>query len=135
LAGTHAQDFMNSTPDQIKIFLSMLSTQLPTMIVCLVACVLILTRWTEGSRGLLWALLGFGSVLALCLVLPVVHTLIQCWVVQNSGQLAGRMWVFTAVSVVSSFLHAATYVLLLIAVLAGHPAPKTVNLPPFTPQR
>ena len=125
---------MNSTPDQIKIFLSMFSMQLPTMIVCLVACVLILTRWNEGSRGLLWALLGFGSVLVLCLVLPVVHTVVQSWAIQ-SGQIAGRIWVFTTVSIISSVLHAATYVFFLIAVLAGSSAPNKTSPPPFTPQR
>ncbi len=125
---------MNSTPDQIKIFLSMLSMQLPTMIVCLVACVLILTKWTGGSRGLLWALLGFGSVLVLCLVLPVVYTIVQSWAI-HSGQIASRMWAMTMLSVVSSVLHAVSYVFLLIAVLAGQPAPNTANPPPFTPQR
>ena len=125
---------MDSTPDQIKIFLTMLSVQLPTMVVCLAACVVILTKWDAGSRGLLWALLGFGSVLVLSLVLPVVHTMIQSWAV-HGGQLAGRMWAFTAVSVVSSVLHAVVYVFFLIAVLAGRPAPDTTNPPPFTPQR
>jgi len=125
---------MNSTPDQMKIFLSMLSMQLPTMLVCLVACVLILTKWTGRSRGLLWALLGFGSVLALCLVWPVVFTIVQSWAI-HSGQIAGRMWAMTLLSLVSSVLHAVTYVFFLVAVLAGHPAQTTANPPPFTPQR
>ena len=115
-------------------FLSIFLMQLPTMIVCLVACILILARWNAGSRGLKWALLGFGSVLALCLVMPVVHTIVQSWAI-HSGEIAGRIWAFTAVSIVSSLLHAATYVFFLIAVLAGRPAPDTANPPPLTPQR
>jgi hypothetical protein len=118
----HAHEFMNNTPDQIKMFLTIFSMQLPTLIVCLVACVLILARWNSESRGLSWALLGFGFVLVLCLVLPVVTTILQGWVF-SGGQLAARRWAFTTVSIVSSVLHAASYVFLLVAVLAGRPTP------------
>ena len=125
---------MTNTPDLIKVFVSMLSVQLPTMIVCLAACVVILTKWDAGSRGLLWALLGFGSVLVLSLVFPVVYTIVQSWAI-HSGQIASRMWALTMLSVVSSVLHAVAYVFFLIAVLAGRPAPDAANPPPCTPQR
>ena len=121
------------TPDQIKIFLSMILMQLPTLIVCLVACIIILTKRGAASRGSSWALLGFGSVLFPCIVMPVVQTILQSWVFQ-SGQRADRMWTFTTVSIISTLLHAATYVFLLLAVLAGHTTPDSRNPPPLTPQ-
>jgi len=122
-----------NTPDQIKIFLSMFLMQLPTLIVCLVACIIILTKRGTASRASSWALLGFGSVLCLCIVMPVVHTAIQSWVFQ-SGQRADRMWAFTTVSIVGSVLDAATYVFLLLAVLAGRTTTDSTNPPPLTPQ-
>jgi hypothetical protein len=116
-----------NTPDQIKIFLSMLLMQLPTLIVCLVACI-ILTKRGAGSRGSSWALLGFGSVLFLCIVMPVVHTILQSWVFQ-SGQHADRMWAFRIVSIVDTLLQATTYVFLLLAVLAGRTTSDLPNPP------
>jgi hypothetical protein len=100
--------------------------QLPTLIVCLVACIIILTKRGAASRGSSWALLGFGSVLFLCIVMPVVETILQSWVFQ-SGQRADRMWAFTTVSIISTLLHAATYVFLLLAVLAGRTTPDSTT--------
>jgi hypothetical protein len=121
-----------NTPDQIKIFLSMFLMQLPALIVCLVACIIILTKRGAASRTSSWALLGFGSVLILCIVMPVVQTILQSWVFQ-SGQRADRMWAFTTVSIVGSVLDAATYVFLLLAVLAGRTTIDSTNPPPLTP--
>src|SRR5882762_2698365 len=47
---------MNDT-DQIKPLLSLFAIQLPTLLVCFVAGVVILGRWKQGS---MWALFGFG---------------------------------------------------------------------------
>jgi len=116
------------TPDQIKIFLSMFLMELPTLIVCLVACIIILTKRGAAPRASSWALLGFGSVLFLCIVMPVVHTAIQSWVFQ-SGHRTDREWAFTAVSLVAIVLHAATYVFLLLAVLAGRTTTDSTNPP------
>ena len=107
--------------------------QLPTLIVCLVACIIILTKRRAALRGASWALLGFGSVLLLGFVMPAVHTAIQIWVFQG-GQQAARMWALTMVSAIWTLLHAATYVLLLLAVLAGRPTSDSTNPPPLTPQ-
>jgi hypothetical protein len=111
--------FMNST-SQINVFLRMMEVQLPTLIVCVVACVVIMTRWRPGSRALLFALLGFGLTLALCILIPVVQMLLQPWVFQNnSGYNAERMWVYSITSILWSVLHGVAYVFLLLAVLAG----------------
>jgi hypothetical protein len=119
---------MNNTPDQIKIFLSMFAMYLPTLIVCLVAGVVILTRWRQASTGSLWALLGFGLALILCFAMPIGQTVIQHWVFQ-SGERESRMWAFSTFSIVGSVLHAVIYALLLVAVFAGRSKPD-VAIPP-----
>jgi len=120
-----------NTPDQIKIFLTMFVWQLPVLIVCLVACFVILTKWKQASDGSLWALLGFGSVVVLCIAMPAVQAVLQGWVFQ-SGQRADRIWALSAASTVWAVLHAIIYVFLLMAVLAGRSTPKTTNPPPLT---
>lgn len=114
---------MNTTA-QLRMFLSLFSVQVPTIIVCIVACVLILARWNQGSRANLWGLLGFGYLLALCFFIPFVQATLQNWVIQ-SGDRTGKMWVLSAMSIVLSVVHAVTYVFLLLAVLAGRPAPNS----------
>ena len=74
---------MNNT-DQIKLLLSMFAIQLPTLIVCFVAGVVILARWKQGSKGSIWALLGFGLAAVLCFAVPVAQTAVQDWV-RHSG--------------------------------------------------
>ena len=106
----------------------MFSMQLPTLIVCLAACIVILSKRGAASRATLWALMGFGLVLLLCIVMPVMHTLVQGWVFQ-SGHNSDRIWAFTAVSIVWSVLHAGAYVFLLLAILAGRTKPESANLP------
>ena len=110
---------MNNT-DQIKTFLSMFAAYLPRLIICLVACIVILAKWRQAPSGALWAFLGFGLGLILCFVMPVGQTVIQQWVFQN-GDRQNRMWAFGAFSMIGSVLQAVIYVLLLVAVFAGRP--------------
>ena len=107
---------MNST-DQIKMLLSSFAMQLPVLLVCLVAGVVILARGKQGARGAVWALLGFGLALVLCILIPVVQTSVQSWVMQ-SGDIAHRASVFTVLSILWSVLRAISYALLLLAVIA-----------------
>ena len=108
---------MNNT-DLIKVFLSMFLMNLPTLLVCLVAGVVILVKWRQGGAASFWALLGFGLLLALCLVVPLAQAALQHWVFQD-GLRASRTWAFSAFSIVASFLHAGIYILLLAAIFAG----------------
>jgi hypothetical protein len=103
---------------QMTMLLSALATQLPVFVVCIVASVVVLVRWKEGARGSIWALLGFGLALTLCIVVPVVQTSVQHWIME-SGDAARRASVFTGLSILWSLLRAATYALLLVAVFAG----------------
>src|ERR1700750_1916429 len=109
---------MENTFDHFRVFLSLFVVNLPTFLVCALACVVIVGGWGPGSRYSFWAILGFGLALLLCLVLPAVQTALQQWVFQ-SGERIGRAWVFNAFGVIASVLHAAIYGCLLAAVLAG----------------
>jgi hypothetical protein len=108
---------MNNT-DQITTFLSLFAVYLPRVIICLVACVVVVAKWRDARSGALWALLGFGLALILCFVMPVGQSIIQHWVLQDSDR-ASRMWAFSAFGMIGSILQAVIYVFLLVAIFAG----------------
>lgn len=110
---------METTFNQLRVFLSMFVVNVPTLIVCAIALVVIMGRRQPGTSGYsFWAMVGFGGALLLCFVMPAVQTALQQWVFQ-SGERISRAWVFTAFGFVASVLHAAIYGCLLMAVLAG----------------
>jgi hypothetical protein len=103
---------------ELKMFLSLFAVNVPTLLVCLLAGVVILGRWREAQSAAVWAALGFGLVLILCFVMPFGQMMLQQWVFED-GQRANRMWAFTAFGIVGSVLHAMIYALLLAAIYAG----------------
>ena len=119
---------MNNT-DQIKLLLSMFAIQLPTLLVCFVAGVVILAKWKEGSKGSLWALLGFGLAAVLCFAVPVAQTAVQDWVSHSRHTTTESASVMAGISMVWSVLRAVTYALLLIAVFAGRSTSPPVSTP------
>jgi uncharacterized integral membrane protein len=119
---------MNNT-DQIKVLLSMFALQLPTLLVCLVAGVVILGRWKDGSKGSMWALLGFDLAAVLCFAVPVAQTAVQDWVSHGGHTMIENASVMAGISIVWSVLRAVTYALLLIAVFAG----RSTSPPESTP--
>jgi len=119
---------MNNT-DQIKVFLSMFAIQLPTLLVCFVAGVVILGRWKQGSRGSMWALLGFGLAAFLCFAVPVAQTAMQEWVKHSGYKAFESASVMAGISIVWSVLRAVSYALLLIAVFAGRSTSPPVSGP------
>lgn len=112
---------MDNTSDQLRIFLSLFAMNLPTLLVCAVACIMIMGRWRQGSGYLFWAILGFGLALVMCFVIPAIQTVLQQWVFQ-SGDRVSRVWVFSVFGIIVSILHAAVYGCLLAAIFAGRPA-------------
>lgn len=111
-------------------FFSMLLANLPTLIVCVIGLAVVIVNWKRAPRGAIWALLAFALALVIYLGMPALHTVLQRWVFQGSDQ-ASRVWVFTAVSLVWSTLHAGSYALLLVAVFAGRPKPQAAAAPPM----
>ncbi len=119
---------MNNT-DQITLLLSTFAIQLPTLLVCFVAGVVILGKWKEGSRGSIWALLGFGLAAILCFAIPAAQTAVQGWIKQSGHSMVEGASVMVSVSIVWSVLRAVTYALLLRAVFAGRSTPPPVARP------
>lgn len=111
---------MNNT-DQLKLLLSTFAVQVPTLLVCFVAGVVILGKWKEGSKGSAWALLGFGLAALLCFAVPAAQTAAQGWVSRSGHRAIEGASVMAGISIVWSVLRAVSYALLLIAVFAGRP--------------
>jgi hypothetical protein len=111
--------FMNITPP-FQMLMSSVASQVPVMIVCMIACVVVVVKWRDGSRGSVWALLGFAIALVLCLTIPVTqyvqYSLIKSQGVSQSAPLVA------ALALVWSLLRALSYGLLLVAVFAGREA-------------
>ena len=95
----------------LQIYFKMFLVSLPPLIVCLCACVVILSMW---KRELLWALLGFGLRLFISLGIPITQAYAQSWVI-HTGNVTSYTWVFAVLGVFWSVLHACVYVLLFVA--------------------
>jgi hypothetical protein len=110
---------MISTSSVLYQVVSSLLSQLPMLIASGLGLALALIWWRKAPRASLWAALGFGLTLALCVLLPVAHQLV--WRSLAEANSSAMAQVALALSFVSSLLHAACYVLLLVAVYAGRP--------------
>ena len=106
-----------------ELFLTYFSHFIPTLVACLVAALVILAKGARAPAAALWAVLGFGLGLVLCFVLPFGQTMLQLWVFQGEVQ-ETRMWAITTFSWVGSLLHAAVYLILLVAVFTGRAQPQ-----------
>jgi hypothetical protein len=105
--------------DQLKLLLSTFAIQLPTLLVCFVAGVVILGKWKDGSKGSPWALFGFGLAAVLCFAVPVAQTAVQGWMTHSGHTAIESASVMFGISIVWSVMRAVSYALLLIAVFAG----------------
>ena len=112
---------MNPITDnaQLTALISLFVAQLPVLIVSLLGCVVIVARKNELSGAASWALMGFGLSIVLCVVIPAAQTIVQKWVMEGGTSVAQRASLFTVLAVFWSILRAASYALLLMAVLAG----------------
>ena len=117
---------MSSTV-QIQMLVSTFAMQLPSLLVCLAACVVVVVKWQQGSRGSIWALLGFGLALIICVAIPIVQSVVQPWIMQSSETMSQRAAILSSLSVLWSLLRAVTYGLLLVAVFAGRSTPQDVR--------
>lgn len=103
---------------QLTALLSLFAAQLPILLVSLLGCVIIAARRNDLSAASSWALMGFGLSVLLCILIPVGQMLVQNWAMQSGESMARRATVFSGIAIVWSLLRAATYALLLMAVLA-----------------
>jgi len=113
---------MNSTDNvQLSALLSLFVAQLPILIVSLLGCLVIMTRTNDLAGAASWALMGFGLSLVLCIAIPIGQTIIQKWAMEGGISLTQRATMFTILGLVWSTLRAASYALLLMAVITGRP--------------
>lgn len=120
---------MNTSSIFPEILGSFLPT-IPTLLVCAAACVLVMSDGRRTSRVGLWALLGFGLALVLCFAMPIAQTVIRRVLMSQDGP-RSMASVFSGLSFLWSLLRAATYVFLLMAVLAGRTQEAAVGSPPM----
>lgn len=121
---------MNNAP-QLQNILTAILVQSPVLLVSLVGCIVVLVKWRQGSRGSVWAMLGFVLSLMLCTLIPVFHTSLQSWAVQQ-GDFAQRSYLLHVFSFIYAVMRAISYALLLVAIFAGRslPQPATPSLIP-----
>lgn len=116
-----------NNPSQFTALLSMFVTQLPILLVSLLGCVLVMARRNELSAAAPWVLMGFGLSVVLCVLIPMGQMLAQNWAMQGSGSITQRASVFTVLAFVWSLLRAASYGLLLMAILTGRLMPRAAT--------
>ncbi|HSV62237.1 MAG TPA: hypothetical protein VLH83_02730 [Chthoniobacterales bacterium] len=110
---------INDNAQQLTQLVSLFVGQLPLLLMSLLGCVVIMARKNEVGGAVSWALMGFGLSIVLCVLIPVVQTLVQKWVVGSGGSMAQRASIFTVLALVWSILRAVSYGLLLMAIVAG----------------
>jgi hypothetical protein len=111
-----------SPSSQLQVFLTSFLTQIPTLVVCAVAFIMLLARGKESCPGRSWALLGFGLALGLSVVVPLVQNAVQ-FSSHPGGDLVSRAWVFTGLSLFWSLVRAVSYACLLAGLLTRRAVP------------
>ena len=105
---------------QLTVLVSMFVGQLPILIISLLGCVVIMARKNElGGGTTFWALMGFGLSIVLCVLIPLAQSFVQKWVLEGGASVGQRASVLTVLALVWSVLRAASFGLLLMAILAG----------------
>ena len=109
---------MNPPINIVREFFRNLSYNLPILLICLAAVVIVLAKRRQLSRAFLWSLAGFGLAAFVYLLNPLVWAYFSLWVNSNpyhhlQGYYRMCLWIL------SSILMAASYALLLIAVCAS----------------
>ena len=109
---------------QLTALLSLFVAQLPILLVSVLGCLVVGVRRNELSTASSWAFMGFGLSVLLCVLIPVAQMLVQNWVMDSGHSMAQRASVFTVLAVVWSLLRAASYALLLMAIITGRTGTK-----------
>jgi len=107
-----------SNPSSASIFAQQFLSAGPSLLVCLVACLLVGLEWRRGGRASKWAMLGFGLT-ALLVVGQVVWTLVSLTLSQTGGSTDSMRTLMPVLGLGLGTLHALAYGFLLMAVLAG----------------
>ncbi len=98
--------------------LGLLLYQLPAVLMCLAACIVLLSKWQSDSAPFRWALVGFGILMLIGLVIPTTQVFLQHWL-RESGNAGNARLVYGISGGIWSILRAAAYGFLLAAVLSS----------------
>lgn len=111
----------------------MLGSQVPVILACVVSFLVILSHSAEEVRGRSWALIGFGLLCLLCLLMPAVQSIAVAMLPKSGVPVEFKPWIFTGLAVFWSLLRGVAYLCLLAALVARPAAPPLMDLPPVPP--
>ena len=124
---------MMNLNSELGILFSMFLTNLPKLIVSVVAVSLNIGRKKELGPSGNWALMGFGLFVVLSFLVPVVQAGVQQWM-RASGDYSHASLIYGGMSFIWSLLNAVGTGMLLVAVLKGRPKQEPAS-PPFQDRR
>ena len=102
----------------------MIQAQSPGIILCFIACVVVVIRWNEvPARSASWAMMGFGLSVFLGIAVPISQVILQPWIATH-GDSAQRMMIFTGIAMLWSALRGVSYLCLLFALYTRRTAPE-----------
>ena len=105
---------------------------LPFLLACSGALVVVLSQGQRVRGAVPWALSGFGLSLVLGIVMPITYAFLPSYLTTSRAMSPKEVGtVLSFIALVSSLLHALSVVFLLVAVLAGRP--RTDVPPPLPP--
>ncbi len=110
-------------------FLGISIGNLPTVLACLVAIVVILSRGQQIGAALPWAVLGFVLALVVSFAGPFSQVWLRGYFVSHALSFTQNGWMFSVLAVFNSLVHAAALIFLLVAIFSGRTPP--IIPPPF----
>lgn len=118
------------TSDWVSV-LSAFAVRAPVLLACIAGLAIVLNKPALAPDARKWAAAGFGLELVLCFAAPATQLLLLSAI--RSGDTSRGVLVSGASSLLVSLLHAAAFVMLLAAVLAGQRSSDAEEVP--TPKR
>lgn len=101
----------------IRMILSNLLTQIPVIAVCVIAIPMLATHRVAAPGAVAWAMGGFALTAGLSFLMPLISGLIMMLQMNGTLPSGSLTWAYSVFGVFSSLLHAASYGLLLMALL------------------
>jgi hypothetical protein len=105
----------------IMMFFSYFLHNLPSLIVCAIACFLLTTRTSKIAGAPHLALWGFGLAIGTGIVMPLLYTLVFAVVSQTIGGTAQLGVMMFGLGVVGTLLQMTIYILLLMSLFKPNP--------------
>ncbi|MGB8355054.1 MAG: hypothetical protein WCD79_14250 [Chthoniobacteraceae bacterium] len=120
----------------LSVLLQSLIVQLPVIAVALIACIVTVMNWQQSPSASRFSLIGFGLMLALCFVIPIVQSFAQLQFMPPGGSAAHTRFLLTELGFLWAILRAVSYGFLLAAVYTGRSDPRTMGeqSPPELPR-